>query len=127
MEMTERQAGLYFNCDDPFTTNHKCKNPFNIMAVDNYNTKDSNNSLNMMIYASKESSNGNSSATKHDTNSTHEINTTPEIVHKGGSPPTTAPSARFPQPIADLNLPSGKISIATKSTLEILAPRKPQH
>jgi hypothetical protein len=48
--MTERRhAGLCFTCDDPFTRNLQCKNLFEIIGINDYDTKDSTNSLLMMI------------------------------------------------------------------------------
>jgi hypothetical protein len=44
-----RQAGLCFNCDEPFSRGHKCKLLFDITAINSYDTDDSDNSFMMMI------------------------------------------------------------------------------
>ena len=49
-ETTEHhRAGLCFNYDEPFTRSHKCKHLFNIMATNDYDANDVDNSLLMMI------------------------------------------------------------------------------
>jgi hypothetical protein len=49
-EMAEhRRSGLYFNCDEPFTSGHKCKHLFDITVVNDYNIDNINNSLLKMI------------------------------------------------------------------------------
>jgi hypothetical protein len=44
-----RQAGLCFNCDEPFSHGHKCKHLFDITAINNYDTNDIDDTLMMMI------------------------------------------------------------------------------
>jgi hypothetical protein len=49
-EMVERhRSGLCFNCDEPFTRDHKCKHLFDIMNVNDYDNDNVDNSLLMMI------------------------------------------------------------------------------
>lgn len=51
-EMMERRwMGLCFNCDEPFTHGHKCKNLFDFMLINDYDFKDTDASLMMMICA----------------------------------------------------------------------------
>ena len=48
--MAERRlSGLCFNYDEPFTRGHKCTHLFVSTAVNDYDTKDIDNSLLMMI------------------------------------------------------------------------------
>lgn len=46
---TRRQAGLCFNCDEPFSRGHKCKNLFEITVINDYNADDVGESMMMMI------------------------------------------------------------------------------
>lgn len=48
--MAERhRSRLCFNCNEPFTRGHKCKNLFDITTINDYDTDDVDNSLLMMI------------------------------------------------------------------------------
>jgi hypothetical protein len=45
----QRQAVLYFNCDEPFSCGHKCKILFEITAINDYDQEEADASLMMMI------------------------------------------------------------------------------